>query len=167
VHLFREIDRYVILQAQEIELRREAYRRWEEDRRRAHLEIRARYAEARVLVEASRDELAAEMQVLRALTADLQLVEEERLRALVSSFPERDPVHASAKKYFKTMVQGRKAALRFSDPRTSRYGTLLNQKWTAPRKHLLTAIKKAERREAEAEEAEKAAAPEAAATEGK
>ena len=157
-HLIREIDRYIILQSEEIELRREAHRRWVDERDRAHKEIRARYAETRVLIEHQREQLAEEMQVLRELMADLQEVEENRLRVLVLVHPEDDPVQASAKKYFKTMVQGRKAAERFDDSRTARYGSLLNQKWTAPRKHLLTAIKKAEKRAAEKEAAEKEAA---------
>lgn len=164
--LLREIDRYIILESEEIELRRLAYQRWEEERRRAHIEIRARYAEARVLIQAERETLAEEMGALRSLTADLQLVEEERLRVLVAGFPEADPLHASARKSLKIMLQGRKKAARFKDERTSRYGSLLNQKWTVPRGHLLAAVAKAEKRLAAEEEKKAAPAAEAGGPEG-
>ena len=154
--LFYEIDRYVILQSEEIELRREAHRRWLEDRRLAHEEIRARYAEARVLISDQRARLAEQMKTLRVLMSDLQRVEEDRLRSLLPGFPEEDPVHASARKWLEKMVQGRQAALRFNKERTSGYGAMLNQKWTAPRTHLRTAMKKADKRRQEAAEAAQA-----------
>ena len=148
--LIREIERYVILQSEEYELRREAHRRWVEDRRAAHLAIRARYAETRVLVENQRDILSDQMTALRVLMGDMQAVEERRLRAFADGYPDGDPVHAAAKRYLKKMASARKRGIRFSDARTSRYGLLVRQKWMVPRSHLLGAFKSADRRAAEA-----------------
>lgn len=154
--LRRQIDYYVILEHEEIELRREARRRWQADRRAAHARIRAEYAETRVLVEAQRDVLREQMKSLRALVADLQQVEEQRLEVLVAVFPPRDAVHAAGKRFLGLMASGRKKARRFDDERTSRYGLILRQNWLVQRSHLLRAIKSSERSAAKAAEAARA-----------
>ena len=165
VTLTYQYNHYSTLAAQEVELRREAHRRWREDRRQAHLDIRARHAEMKVYLDAHRQVLVDQMGAVRQYAADLMRAEEDRLRAVAASYPERDKVHADAKRLLKEMAKGRQRVLAFADARTSRWGTLIRQKWMKFRGYLVRDIKNAERRREEiAANAEKLdpAAPEEA-----
>lgn len=152
--LLRELDRLILRERVEIAARVEARRRWEEDRTRAHEEIRARVEATRALVEQQQALLLGQMESLRALTAALQEAEEQRLEQSLDAFPPDDPVHAATKEHFLEMRQGRLQAERFSDPRTSRWGGLLRQGWMVPRAKVLKEVEKAEKRAAASSQAD-------------
>jgi len=85
------------------------------------------------------------MKALRALIADLQTLEQRRLEARVAEAPGDEAWRKKAAQLLKRVERGRRAGGAFSDPRPSRYGSLLRQQWLLPRDKLLAWIKKAER----------------------
>lgn len=86
--------------------------------------------------------LGITMQLLsvRALTATLMAIEENRIRLLIAKLPRGDQMKAL--EWAETMRQARFEAERFESDRFSNWGGILRRKWLAPRTKLLKYLKK-------------------------
>ncbi len=143
--LLRELERLIRREQVEIVERVEARRRWREDRARAHAEIRAQVAATRALIQDQQARLTSQLAFVRALTAAMQEAEEKRLRAALREHASDAALLTEAQGLLAKMRTGRTNGLSFQDARTSRWGSIVRQRWLVPRTTLLGLLSKAER----------------------
>jgi hypothetical protein len=80
---------------------------------------------------------------LRALTAALQVGEEDRLRKVVEPLPAKDATRLAAEALLLDLRTARNSAESHRGASASGWGSLLRSKWMAPRRRLLELLEKA------------------------
>ncbi len=158
-YLILEHDRYAELAALERLRLEEAYAEWERAQEEALRNIQEHARETQSAAELQQQRFTLHMQNLQAITAALMEIDEGDLLYRLEALGPDAAVREQATKLVKALASGRRQVATYDTSKSTRWSSLLRQKWLVPRNKLAGLLDRAERDAAKAAGAAPAPAP--------
>ena len=152
-HLILQHDRYLELAALERLRLEEAYAEWERAQEGALQRIQEHARETQAAAKLQQQRFTLHMQNLQAITSAFMEIDEGDLLHRLEALGPDAAVREQGTKLMKALASGRRQVAGYDTSKSTRWSSLLRQKWLVPRNKLVGLLDRAERAAAASAEA--------------
>lgn len=149
-YLIIQHDRYLELAALERLRLEQAYEEWVRAQEGAIQRIQEHAHETQAAAELQQQRFTLHMQNLQAITAALMEIDEGHLMHRLQALGPDAPVQSQGTELIKKLAGGRRQVANYDTSKSSRWSSLLRQKWLVPRNKLVGLLGRAERAQRDA-----------------